>query len=46
MVAFLNIGLGADWRGLTIELDVDESDWRGHMDPNYQGPVAFATVLF
>jgi len=43
---FRHIGLGADWHGLMIDLGVDESDWRGRVHLNYQGPAAFATVLF
>lgn len=41
-----HVGIGLGWRTLQIRASVDDSDWRGDLNTNYQGPVLFLSTSF
>lgn len=43
---FQHIGFGLGVRSLTIDLEIDRSDWRGNARLNFQGPTIFMTATF
>lgn len=43
---FRNVGFGIGVRSLVIDVDIDNTDWRGQARMVFQGPRVFATVSF
>ena len=43
---FRNVGFGLGVRSLVIDVDIDNTDWRGQARLSFQGPTAFMTVSF
>lgn len=43
---FDTIGFGIGTRTLTMDVEIDGSDWRGTANLFYQGPQAFVSVAF
>jgi hypothetical protein len=41
-----NIGFGLGVRSLVIDVDIDNTDWRGQARLAFQGPTAFVTMSF
>jgi hypothetical protein len=41
-----NIGFGVGVRSLIIDVDMDDTDWRGYARLAFQGPTAFVTTSF
>lgn len=39
-----NFGIGLDYNHFDLDVDIDESDWRGHVDTSYEG--LFAHLSF
>ena len=43
---FNNVGLGAAINWFSIDVDVDEGNWRGVLDYQYWGPQVYAAMRF
>lgn len=43
---FNNVGLGAAINWFSLDVDVDDGDWRGKLDYQYWGPQVYALIRF
>jgi hypothetical protein len=43
---FRNVGFGFGLRTFVLDVEIDDSDWRGRARTSYTGPTAFVTVSF
>jgi len=43
---FRNVGFGLGLRTFVLDVEIDETDWRGRARTTYTGPTAFVTVSF
>ena len=43
---FHNVGLGAAINWFSLDVDVDDKDWRGVLDYQYWGPQVYLAVRF
>lgn len=43
---YRNLGFGIGVRSLVIDIEIDDSDWRGQSRMAFQGPTTFMTVTF
>jgi hypothetical protein len=43
---FRNVGFGLGIRSLTMDLTIDDPDWRGEARLSFQGPTAFVSATF
>ncbi len=44
--AFKNVGFGAGYHYLTVDIEVNKDSWHGEADFTYNGPKLFMTVNF
>jgi hypothetical protein len=43
---YQHVGFGFGWHSLTLNLEVDKTDWAGTIKSGYQGPAAFVTLSY
>ena len=43
---FRNVGFGLGFRTFVLDVEIDDSEWRGKARTSYTGPTAFVTVSF
>lgn len=43
---FKNVALGVSYTYFTIDVDADDSDWRGRIDYKYYGPALYVAAIF
>ena len=43
---FKNVALGVSYTYFTIDVDADDSDWRGRIDYEYYGPALYVVAIF
>lgn len=43
---FKNVALGVSYKYFSIDVDTDDSDWRGRIDYEYYGPALYIVAIF